>query len=178
MRKIMGLFALAIGLLVAVAATSATFAYFEAQRDVHIEVVSDENELIDLEPLQPYAYTGEGGVLTIAIRENNPNYQEGYGKGVSPDSIYVFEHVFGVSNHLWEGMPICVEINYNDDEYKFFVGDYTGGYGDSPIYFILQPGEMKAVGIVINSTGYDAGDAIADDIIIKAYADLSNCEQG
>ena len=116
------------GIVIAVTASSATFAYFEAERDVHIEVVPDDNELIDLVPLQPYAFIGEGGVLVIDLSEYNQEYPAGKGKGVSPDSIYVFEHMFGVSNHLWENITICMEITYQGTGgVTFFIGDYVPG---------------------------------------------------
>jgi len=35
---------------------SATFSDYNASRSVHWKIVADDDELIDLEPVQPYAY--------------------------------------------------------------------------------------------------------------------------
>ena len=178
MKKIIGIFMLIAGIVIAVAASSASFAYFEADRGVHIKVVPDDSEFIDLKPLQPYAYINEQGTLTVDISTNNGNYSasKGFGKGVSPDSIYVFEHMFGVSNHLWENTPICVVITWSTSAFKLFNGTYTGSAGASPLKIIVQPGGMANIGMLINSTGLANCTSIDEDITIKAYADLSKCQ--
>ncbi|MBC7334620.1 MAG: DUF1102 domain-containing protein, partial [Actinobacteria bacterium] len=155
MKKILGIFMLIVGLVVAVTASSANFAYFEASRDVKINIVPDDNELIDLEALQPYAVIQDNGELIIELTKNNinwpghksnPNYNqtwadEGYGMGISPDSIYVFEEVFAVSNHLWEDVDICVQITYTGDGgVLFFTGDYVEGAEVSSLSFTVPHG--------------------------------------
>ncbi|WP_148882845.1 DUF1102 domain-containing protein [Thermococcus aciditolerans] len=177
MKKIIGLFVLIAGLLIAVTASSANFAYFEADRNVHIQIVPDDNELIDLRPIQPYAYINDNGMLVIDLSHNNPNWQEGFGEGVSPNSTYVFEEVFGVSNDLWEGIPICMEITYSGgDEVTFFEGDYVPGQtvGTSSLTLTVMPGEVVKIGMIINTTGISAPDSL--DGQIQFYAEAGECE--
>ena len=174
-----------MGIIVAVAATSATFAYFEAERSVHVEIVPDDNELIDLVPLQPYAFIGtDGGTLVIELGKTNtkwpgnpdsPYFNQSWvgtemGSGVSPDSIYVFEHVFGVSNHLWEGVPICMHITYGGTGgVTFFTGDYEGQTGETTLDVTIMPGEMVPIGMIINSTCIAAdGDDITGELNFHA----------
>ncbi len=176
MRKIIGLFVLMAGLLVAVAASSANFAYFEADRDVHIAVVPDDTELIDLRPLQPYAYINDNGMLVIDLSHNNPNWQEGFGEDISPDSTYVFEEVFGVSNDLWEQTPICMHLTYSGNEgVLFFVGDYTNTtVGSTSLYFTVMPGEVVKIGMILNGFNYSAGDEINGQA--QFYAEAGECD--
>lgn len=171
MKKIIGIFLLIAGIVVAVGASSANFAYFEASRDVHINVVPDDLELIDLEPMQPYAYLNSNGELVIKLNEHNSNWQDGFGKGVSPDSIYAFEEVFGVSNHLWEeDMDICVTVSYSGGEgVSFFTGNYTGE-GDDTLTFTVPHGGVVPVGMIINSTGLANGTSINGNLEITAIA--------
>ncbi len=176
MRKIIGLFALMIGLLVAVAASSAHFAYFEADREVSILIVPDDNELIDLRPIQPYAYINDNGMLVVDLSKFNENWEEGLGMGVSPNSTYVFEEVFGVSNDLWENVTICMHITYSGDGgVKFFVGDYTGQAGETTLDITIGPGEVIPIGMILDSTDLEEGDAI--DGQIQFYAELGPCEE-
>ena len=171
MKKILGIFILIAGIVIAVTASSATFAYFEAERGVHIEVVPDDSELIDLRPIQPYAYIdSEDGILVIDISGQNDNWEEGFGIGVSPDSIYVFEHVFGVSNDLWEGTPICMTVSYSGDgAIRFFVGNYTG-VGYAQLTFTVNPGELVPVGIVVDTAGIENGTLMSGNLAFHAVA--------
>ncbi|NJE42845.1 DUF1102 domain-containing protein [Thermococcus sp. GR6] len=174
MKKIIGLFALIAGLLIAVAASSANFAYFEADRNVHIQVVPDDNELIDLRPIQPYAYITENGMLVIDLSHNNENWHEGFGEGVSPNSTYIFEEVFGISNDLWEGTPICMHLTYSGSGgVSFFEGDYTGQNGETTFDVTIMPGEVVRIGMIIDSTDMDAGNNI--DGQIQFYAEAGTC---
>jgi len=84
-----------IGVLLAFG-IGADFSDYTAQRSVHIAIVADDQEFIDLKPMQPYAYINEAGMLVIDFSENNPNYAGG-GKGISPNSEYNFDKVFGVA---------------------------------------------------------------------------------
>ncbi|ASJ03881.1 DUF1102 domain-containing protein [Thermococcus barossii] len=179
MRKILGLFALMAGLLIAVAASSANFAYFEADRNVHIQIVPDDNELIDLRPIQPYAYINENGMLVIDLSHNNGNWEEGFGEGVSPNSTYVFEEVFGVSNDLWEQTPICMHITYTGDGgVLFFEGDYVPDQtvGATTLNVTVMPGDVVRIGMIIDSTGISAPDSL--DGQIQFYAEAGECEEG
>ncbi|ASJ15438.1 DUF1102 domain-containing protein [Thermococcus radiotolerans] len=179
MRKILGLLALMIGLLVAVAASSAHFAYFEAERNVHIQIVPDDNELIDLTPLQPYAYITGKGMLVVELSKNNTEFKrlvkEGFdpGEGVSPNSTYVFEEVFGVSNDLWEQTPICMEISYSGDGgILFFEGDYVPGQtvGSDHLKVTIMPGDVARIGMILDSTNMNAGESITGQLHFYAVA--------
>lgn len=177
-----------LGILVAFAfalGTSATFRDYRAQRSVHVNVVADDVELIDLHPGQPYAYLNDRGLLVIDFSQYNPNWpgweNENWtgGLGISPQSRYNFDHVFYVSNHLWEQSPIVVEV-ISSDPNTFSFYDPTGSMletgGNSIPYnsdtavgdvcFTLQPGEELGVGMEI------AGGALGDfygNVTIKAW---------
>jgi len=182
MKKILGIFMLIAGILIAVTASSATFAYFEADREVHIEMVPDDDELIDLVPLQPYADINDNGMLVIDLSMQNANYWELFlenltiGKGVSPDSIYVFEHVFGVSNHLWENVTICMHIEYSGSgAISFFEGEYTNEtVGVDELEVTILPGETVEIGMIIDSEGLDDGDALSGTLNFDAV--LGECD--
>ncbi len=157
-----------LGLLLAFAmalGTSATFRDFEVTRSTHISVVADDNELIDLRPGQPYAYIDDDGKLVIDISKDNPNWPgnpdsdyydpdwtEEMGIGISVGSNYNFDHVFYVSNHLWENKNITIRIISSSDSVAFFHPDglvYGTTTGETPtesdeaitdICFVLEPG--------------------------------------
>ncbi|KUK16827.1 MAG: hypothetical protein PWP49_1787 [Thermococcaceae archaeon] len=173
MKKVLALGML--GLLVAFAmalGTSATFRDYRAQRSVHVDVVADDVELIDLHPGQPYAYLNERGMLVIDFSADNPNWP-GYtdpnwtgGLGISPQSRYNFDHVFYVSNHLWEQFPIVVRIvsshpgrfSFYDPTENMWVTDgyaqpYNSDTAAGDVCFILQPGEELGVGMEVSGFG-------------------------
>jgi len=173
MKKILGIFMLIAGIVIAVGASSANFAYFEANRTIHVAVVPDDSEFIDLKPMQDYAYIDDDGTLVVDLSTGNGNWKEGLGKGVSPDSLYVFEEVFGVSNDLWEKMPICVHIQYTQEgngTILFFTGDYTGQAGATELVFTVDPGKVVRVGMIVNSADMVNGDVFDGKISITAYA--------
>ncbi|AIF70246.1 hypothetical protein PAP_09340 [Palaeococcus pacificus DY20341] len=175
MKKILGIFMLIAGIVIAVTASSASFAYFEADREVHIAIVPDDNELIDLRPLQPYAYINYNGMLVIDLSTNNGNWQKGFGEGVSPDSLYIFEHIFGVSNDLWENVTICMNIEYSGSgAVSFFEGDYVGQPGTDELHVTILPGEVVEIGMIIDSDGLDDGDSV--DGTLNLDATLGPCE--
>ena len=175
MKKIIGVFVLIAGLLIAVTASSANFAYFEADRNVHIQIVPDDNELIDLRPIQPYAYINDNGMLVVDMSHNNPNWMDGFGEGVSPNSTYVFEEVFGVSNDLWEQTPICMHITYSGAEgVTFFEGDYTNTtVGQSSLDVTVTPNNVVRIGMIINTYGTSVPDSL--DGQIQFYAEAGAC---
>ncbi|NJE42844.1 DUF1102 domain-containing protein [Thermococcus sp. GR6] len=194
MKKILALGMLGLMIVAAFAlGTSATFRDYRAQRSTHIAVVTDDNELIDLTPVQPYAYINDGGQLVIDFSENNPNWpghndpdwsdKNGIpirGIGLSPQSRYNFDHVFNVSNHLWEGKVILVRIISSDAGKVSFYDPYENmrstNTGSTPynsdtsagdVCFYLAPGEALGVGMELvapNTLGsYDV------DITIMAW---------
>ena len=162
--KIAGLLLLLVGLTLVVGA-GANFRYYEADRSITVEVVADDDEFIDLTPLQPYAYLNNGK-LTVEISPNNPNYP-GFGDGMSHGTIYVFEEMFEVSNELWENedgnFPICVTIKVGTDGYEVFAGEYnddgTATIADpgTTISFTVEHGSPVPVGFVFDNAGKTPG---------------------
>ncbi|NJE05797.1 DUF1102 domain-containing protein [Thermococcus sp. M36] len=150
------------GLLVAfglVLGAGANFRDYNADRSVHWDIVTDDNELIDLTPIQPYAYINEGGVLVVDISPDNPNYP-GYGMGLSPNSEYNFDEMFEVSNDLWEdNMTIVVRITSDNTGIQFYGADYdvhdssTGAVvyasdmAKNDVCFVVGPGDTVKVGM-------------------------------
>lgn len=150
-----------VGMLLAVGA-GANFRYYSADRTASFDVVSDDNELIDLTALQPYV-TYDAGKLYVDISEYNPNHPDWGGTGMSPNTTYVFEEMFEVSNDLWENnqtnYPICVTIKSNHDNVLLFAGDY-----DSPIAgpsnnleFTVNYGDPVPVGMIFDNTNASLG---------------------
>ncbi len=158
MNKLFGLALLIVGMVLAVGA-GANFRYYSADRQASFDVVSDDNELIDLTALQPYVTYDNNGKIYVDISQENPNYPDGAGIGLSPNTTYVFEEMFKVSNELWENnngsYPICVKIKSYHDNVLLFAGDYdnmTAG-PDHNIEFIVEHGNPIPVGMIFNSTG-------------------------
>jgi len=172
------------GLLVAfglVLGAGANFRDYNADRSVHWDIVSDDNELIDLTPIQPYAYINDGGVLVVDISPDNPNYP-GYGQGLSPNSEYNFDEVFEVSNDLWEdNMSIVVRITNANTAIQFYGADhdihdaqtgavvYASDMAKNDVCFVVEPGEAVKVGM-----DFTVGNAAIDttessNVHIQAY---------
>ncbi len=183
----------AISLLVGV---SATFSDYNADRSVHWRIVTDDTELIDLEPVQPYAYIDTAtGELVIDFSPSNPHYP-GYGDGISPASEYNFDEVFRVSNDLWEDVSIVVRITSSSSNIEFYGPDTGGVYSvddgvlctgsDSArddVCFTLAPGEYMEIGMDLSANGDSPGDVWSESMSVKAYrlgtepAELSDCGQ-
>ncbi|CUX78115.1 hypothetical protein CHITON_1336 [Thermococcus chitonophagus] len=181
----MNKFGLAIFGLVAVfglvLGAGATFSDYNASRSVHWDIVTDDTELIDLTPIQPYSYINQTtGKLVIDFSTNNPNYP-GYGDGISPASEYNFDEVFGVSNHLWEDMDIVVEIKSTNSHIELYGadGDVYSAYdgvkasaSDSArdwVCFVVPNNATVKIGIDLSANGDSPGDTWTGDIEIKAY---------
>ncbi|AEH24905.1 DUF1102 domain-containing protein [Pyrococcus yayanosii] len=160
MNKFFGMALLLAGMMLAVG-TGANFRYYEASRDITVDIVGDDNEFIDLTPLQPYAILSNGK-LVIDFSANNPNYP-GYGDGMSPNTTYVFEEVFEVSNELWENedgdYPICVTISAVHPNIQIFAGDYDSpiaGPGSS-ISVTVYHGSPVPIGFIFDNTNAALG---------------------
>ncbi|WP_457591488.1 DUF1102 domain-containing protein [Geoglobus sp.] len=176
MKKLFGIMLLIAGLILAMSA-GANFRYYEADRSVTVAVVADDNEFIDLTPLQPYAYLSDGK-LTVEISTDNPNYNEslGFGQGLSPNTTYVFEEVFAVSNELWENnetdYPICVAISVPlNSEITLFTGEYneSATYG-TQLQFTVEHGSPVPVGMIFNNYGLGLGAQTNEQMSISATA--------
>ncbi|WP_457752570.1 DUF1102 domain-containing protein [Thermococcus sp.] len=165
MNKVIGLVLLLVGMMLAVGA-GANFRYYEAERDITVAIVADDNEFIDLTPLQPYVYLNNGK-LTVEISADHPDYPEGRGTGLSPNTTYVFEEMFEVSNDLWENYvvdgnitltdayPICVSISVPlNSDITLFTGEYNGT-SSTQIQFTVYHGQPVKIGMVFDNTGLD-----------------------
>ncbi len=148
-----------IGMVLAVGA-GANFRYYSADRQASFDVVSDDNELIDLTALQPYV-TYDAGKLYIDISHYNPNHNGG--AGMSPNTTYVFEEMFKVSNELWENnngsYPICVTIKTQHTGVTIFAGNYTRPIAGpaSNIQFIVEHGDPVPIGMIFNNYNVSMG---------------------
>ncbi|NHW23429.1 MAG: DUF1102 domain-containing protein [Archaeoglobales archaeon] len=169
LEKGIGMLLLSAAVLV-VLGIGADFSDYTAQRSVHIAIVADDQEFINLEPIQPYAYINSAGVLVIDFSENNPNYQGG-GKGISPKSEYNFDKVFGVSNDIWKNDSeygnIIVTIRSDNSSVELYCKDnpasptgnicysnriggivaYNSDTASTFITFCLAPGDVKEIGM-------------------------------
>ncbi|QDA30692.1 DUF1102 domain-containing protein [Thermococcus indicus] len=160
MRKniALGIFGLVVAFGLVLGA-GANFRDYNADRSVHWFIVADDNELIDLTPIQPYAYINDGGVLVVDISPDNPNYP-GYGDGLSPNSEYNFDEVFEVSNDLWEeNMTIVVRITSDNTAIQFYGADhdvysvntgapvYSSDNAKNDVCFVVENGDAVKIGM-------------------------------
>jgi hypothetical protein len=150
--------------LALIAGVGANFRMFDAEREFSVAVVADDQELIDLTPKQPYASLDDDGKLIVRFDTLAKNYP-GYGNGVSPDTIYVFDDVFCISNGLWDGETIAVDLAVTpglDGIIKLYSPSSTEN--NSPddasrtLTATIPPGDEVCIGFVINTTDYVKGD--------------------
>ncbi|AIY90550.1 DUF1102 domain-containing protein [Geoglobus acetivorans] len=176
MNKIIYLvmFSIAIAL---VSGLSADFRMYHAERNFTIAIVTDDQELIDLTPNQPYAFIdSDNGELIVRFDAENENYP-GYGKGVSPDSRYVFDDVFCVSNDLWEeNMTIGMDIDLSSElqgivkiySDKSDEGNTDPANATSNLHVVIENGDKACIGFVIDTTGIKTGD-YTGEMTMHAY---------
>ncbi len=166
MKKLLGLLLLIVGLTLTIG-VGANFRYYKADRSITVNITADDDELIDLTPLQDYAYLSNGKLL-IQISPDNPNYPDGGGSGMSHNTTYVFEEMFEVSNELWENskgnFPICVQISVPQGKgVKVFAGEYynngTASIADpgTQIQFTVEHGTPVKIGFIFDNTCEDLG---------------------
>ncbi|MEM3505663.1 MAG: DUF1102 domain-containing protein [Archaeoglobaceae archaeon] len=199
-EKGLGLLLLSTAVLLAFG-IGAEFSDYTAQRSVHIAVVADDQEFIDLTPMQPYAYINNEGMLVIDFSENNPNYSGG-GKGISPKSEYNFDKVFGVSNHLWENDSeygyIVVTIESSNENVELYCKDnpanpsgnicysnYIGGRiaynsdtASQSIVFCLAPNEVREIGMDLTGPTSVSTAWLNGTLTIHAEPANGACEEG
>ncbi len=175
-RNILGMLFVTVAAALVVG-VGADFASYSATRSAHIAVVADDVELIDLHPGQPYAYLTDRGILNIDLSARNPNWLEGEGQGISPDSRYNIDNVFYVSNDLWSSDStnrIKVTVTSTNDDIKLYSKldetHYNSDTAGQSVTFYLNRGEEGDVGLDLNGFGYDAGDEISSDIVVGAVA--------
>jgi len=178
--KMLGAIMVALGILM-VLGVGADFADYTASRSAHIAVVADDQELIDLTPMQPYAYIDDRGVLVIDFSANNPNYQNEslnpgwWGIGISPDSRYNFNDVFNVSNDLWDNVTILVTISSSNPFVELYThneesleGAWSSDSALQEISFYVYPGGEVSVGMHLMGWANDAGDWLNGTLTIHA----------
>ena len=175
-RKVLGMLFVTVAAALVIG-VGADFASYSATRSAHIAVVADDVELIDLHPGQPYAYMTERGLLNIDLSTRNPNWVEGDGQGISPDSRYNIDRVFFVSNDLWSSdsvQTIKVTVTSTNDDIKLYSkldeDNYNSDTAAQSVTFYLDRGEEGDVGLDLNGFGYDAGDELSADIVVGAVA--------
>ena len=157
MNKLVGLAILLIGMMLAVG-VGATFRYYEAERTITVEIVPDDDEFIDLTPVQQYASL-DGGKLVIRVGRMGGWVNDKYipWAGMSPNTTYVFEEMFNVSNELWENedgdFPICVQISITQGSgVEIFEGEWDGT-STTQLQFTVSHGTPVSVGMVFDTSG-------------------------
>ncbi|AEA47430.1 DUF1102 domain-containing protein [Archaeoglobus veneficus] len=168
LKRYGGIILLAVATLFAMG-VGADFASYNADRSVHVAVVADDQELINLNPKQPYAYIdNETGKLVIDISDSNPNWQDGFGEGISPDAKYAFDCMFEISNDLWENVTINVTIS-SDNQFIQLYRDKSDE-ASSSINFEIDPGQSACVGMSFNGAGKEPGEILEGTITVRAEA--------
>ena len=160
----------------------ADFRSYEAVRGFSVHVVADDQEFIDLKPVQPYAYLNPSdGKIYFDFSQLNPNYPGSGGIGVSPNTTYAFDKVFNVSNHIWandseyyDGVCVQVQVAGNlaaiidlySPQAENAVDPSTAA---DTISINLNGGEEAPVGMVIDTNGRNLG-TFDGQISITAHA--------
>ncbi len=180
MKKSLGILGILVAICLAVG-VGATFNDYNASRSVHWNITTDDAELINLKPVQPYAYIDtNNGELVLDFSPHNPNYP-GYGNGISPASEYNFNEVFEVSNDLWENTTMVVRITSNLSSIEFYCpqgGVYSvqsqtlatsSDTARKDVCFVLHPGQSKKIGVDLSADGDSPGDVWSAKMTVKAY---------
>lgn len=137
-------------------------------KPIPVVLAVDGNVSVPIEnPLPPYAYLSQG-YLKIDISNQSPLYP-GYGEGLSPDTIYVFNDVFEIYNNESETgeSVICVSISSPTSVIGLFVSPYTGIWSQN-IEFEVPANQSVQVGMRFNTTGLPLGD-YNQNITIQAF---------
>ncbi len=113
---------------------------------------------ISITPIPPYSHPDDNGFLMVDISPESPFYP-GEGKGLSVNSTYVFEGVFGIGNNQSETgfSDICVRISSADPSVGFFVGNFNGTWSES-VEFTVGDSENVEVGARISTGDLSLGD--------------------
>ncbi len=107
-------------------------------------------------PVAPYSYWNENGSLVLDISSRNPHCS-GKARGLSSESVYVFEDVLIVVNRPFEteSSVICVRISSKNPSVQFFSGSFTGKWSRSMELTVGR--EKRNVGVRVNSPGEITG---------------------
>ena len=137
-------------------------------KPIPVVLAVDDNVPVPIEnPLPPYAYLSEG-YLTIDITNQHPLYP-GFGEGLSPDSVYVFDSVFEIYNNESETgfSEICVTITSPTSVVGLFVSPYTGSWSKT-IEFTVPANQSVQVGMRFDMNSLPLGD-YNQNITIQAF---------
>ena len=137
-------------------------------KPIPVVLAVDDNVTVPIEnPLPPYAYLSEG-YLKIDITNQNPLYP-GFGEGLSPDSVYVFDSVFEIYNNESETgfSEICVTITSPTSVVGLFVSPYTGSWSQT-IEFTVPANQSVQVGMRFDTNSLPLGD-YNQNITIQAF---------
>ncbi|RLF80459.1 hypothetical protein DRN44_07230 [Thermococci archaeon] len=137
-------------------------------KPIPVVLAVDDNASVSIEnPLPPYAYLS-GGYLKIDISNQSPLYP-GFGEGLSPNSVYVFDDVFEIYNNETETEQsvICVSITSPTSAIGLFVSPYNDTWSQS-IKFEVQANQSVRVGMRFDTTGLPLGD-YNQNITIQAF---------
>jgi len=163
----------------------ADFRSYDAQRTFTVAVVADDQEFIDLTPIQPYASIDSDGKIYFDFSSFNPNYPGSGGRGVSPNTTYAFDSVFKVSNDLWPNDSgyngICIQVQVGGNAVnvlQLYSSDDVGGHttpdnAATTINMFVEGGESAEVGFVITTYGYTSGNTVDGQISVIAHS--GNC---
>jgi len=99
------------------------------------------------------------GKLTVEISTSNQNHSGG--DGLSPNTTYVFEHMFNVSNELWENkdgdFPICVSVSVpQNNGIEIFNGTWDGT-SSTQLQFTVYHDTPVSVGMVFDTSNMELG---------------------
>jgi len=142
-------------------------------KPIPVVLAVDDSVSVSIEnPLPPYAYLS-GGYLKIDISNQSPLYP-GFGEGLSPNSVYVFNNVFEIYNNESETgfSEICVVISSPVSVIGLFVSPYTGTWNQS-IEFEVLANQSVNLGMRFDTTGLPLGD-YNQNITIQAFG--GSCE--
>jgi len=138
------------------------------KKPIPVVLAVDDNASVSIEnPLPPYAYLSNG-YLKVDISNQSPFYP-GFGEGLSPDAVYVFNDVFEIYNNETETgeSVICVSIASPAPAIGLFVSPYTGTWSQS-IEFEVPANHSVKVGMRFNATGLPLG-GYNQNITIQAF---------
>ncbi|ASJ08439.1 hypothetical protein A3L11_03995 [Thermococcus siculi] len=140
---------------------------------ITVVYATEDGEVLSIdEPIPPYSYQNDDGVLVVDISQDSPFYP-GEGEGLSVNSTYVFDGVFSIENNQSETgyEEICVRISSDFPNMGFFVGSFNGNW-EEVIEVTLAADESVDVGMRVNTTGLELGD-YWNEITIEAWG--GNC---
>lgn len=137
-------------------------------KPIPVVLAVEDNASVSIEnPLPPYAFLSNG-YLKIDISNQSPLYP-GFGEGLSPDTVYVFNDVFEIYNNETETgqSVICVSVTSPTPVIGLFVSPYTGTWSQSIEFEVLANQSVK-VGMRFDTAGLSLGD-YNQNITIQAF---------